>query len=344
MKTRYFFTIIPVLLYLNNIGFAQSNDMIISKLTAINTASYTDVVFVGLKDTALVSTFSGRIAVRIKGSDKEKIIANLNDEIYSVAYNSLKKEIAASTLEKGIIILKHQTGTILKVLKLKTTWSINIFYSDNNQYLLTQDQKGNRYIWDATKQYQEIILPTKVPQGRIIKMDSLGLMTIASPKKITIWDFKREVVVKETEVELVRFGDMDNKGNILSIDFNQCTKYNTNSKRNEFVIKHPNWLRDISDYPNYRNSLKQSPEDFTQDGLLIMNGYSMQLTMVRFAKNKIYTASIDRSIRVWNKDTGALIQSLTGHAATVNKIKVNQSETQLVSIDLKGGIKFWDID
>lgn len=343
MKIRYFFIAIPVLLYLNNSVYAQSKDMFISKLTAINAASYTDVIFVGLKDTALVSTFSGRIAFRIKGSEKEKVIANLNDEIYSLAFNSSKHEIAASTLEKGIIILKKQTGNILKVLKLKTTWSINIFYSDNNQYLLTQDQKGNRYIWDATKQYQEIILSAKVPPGRIIKMDSEGLMTIATPKKITIWDFNKELVVKEMEVQLVRFGDMDNQGNILSVDFNQCAKFNTVSKRNEFVIKHPNWLRDISDYPNYENNLKQTPEDFTQDGLLIMNGYSMQLTMVRFAKDKIYTASIDRSIRVWNKDTGLLIKSLTGHKATVNKIRVNQAETQIVSIDLKGGIKFWDV-
>lgn len=344
MKSKYLFIVIPCMLYFTNKLYAQSKDIFISKLTAINTASYTDVIFLGSKDTALVSTFSGRIAVRIKGSEKEKVIANLNDEIYSLAYNSRKQEIAASTFEKGIIILKKQTGTILKVLKLKTTWSISIFYSDNNQYLLTHDQKGNRYIWDATNQYKEITLPANVPQGRIVKMDSLGLLTIVTPKKITLWDFKKEVVVKEMEAQLVRFGDMDNQGNILSVDFNQCSKYNTVSKKNEFVIKHPNWLRDISDYPGYQNSLKQSPNDFTSDGLLIMDGYSMQLTMVRFAGNKIFTASIDRSIRVWNKDTGTLIKTLNGHKATVNKIKVNRAETQIVSIDLKGGIKFWNVD
>lgn len=342
MKNKSIFIATLTLFYFTVKDYAQSKDMFISKLTAINTASYTDVVFVGSRDTALVSTFSGRISLIVNGASKEKVLTNLRDEIYSLAYNPKKKEIAASTLESGIIIVKQQTGAILKTLKLKTTWSVNIFYSDNCHYLLTHDQKGNRYIWDATNQYKEITLSTKVPQGRIIKLDSLGLMTIVSPKKITVWDFKKEIIVKETEVQLIRFGDMDKNGNILSVDFNVCAKYNTVSKRNEFVVKHPNWLRDIKDYPGYKSSLKQSPEDFTPDGLLIMNGYSMQLTMVRFAKNKIYTASIDRSIRVWDKESGNMIASLTGHKATVNKIKVNASETQLVSIDLKGGIKFWD--
>ncbi len=343
MKSKTHYLLVILIMHFSFGLNAQLNNVFIKKLTSINPTSYTDVVYIGAKDTALVSTFSGRIAVRINGVSQERVIANLNDEIYSLAYNSKKNEIAASTLESGIIIVKQKTGAILKTLKLKSTWSINILYSDNFQYLFTQDQKGNRYLWDATKKYQEIVLSNKVPQGRIVKMDSLELMTIVTPKKITVWDFRKEVIVKETEVQLIRFGDMDNQGNILSVDFNECAKYSTVSKRNEFVVKHPNWLRDIRDYPNYQNSLKQSPEDFNQDGLLVMNGYSMQLTMVRFAKNKVYTASIDRSIRVWNKETGNLLHSLTGHKATVNKIKVNTDQSQLVSIDLKGGIKFWDI-
>jgi WD40 repeat protein len=209
--------------------------------------------------------------------------------------------------------------------------------------LITQDQKGNRYIWDATNNYGEIIVSSKVPPGRIVKMDSNGYATIVSQNKIIIWDIKNEVLVKETDAELARFGDIDNLGNILSLDFNECSKYNTVEKKIDFILKHPNWLREIKDYPDYQNLKKQSPGLFTEDGLLIMDGYHMQLTMARFARNRIYTASIDRTIRVWDKDSGTLIRSLTGHKATVNKIKLNTSETQLVSVDLKGGIKFWDI-
>jgi WD40 repeat protein len=84
-------------------------------------------------------------------------------------------------------------------------------------------------------------------------------------------------------------------------------------------------------------------------GFEVKNGYfedthfQMALTSAKFAKDNIYTSSIDRSIRIWNRKTGQLIDSLTGHKGTVNKIKVSEDENQLVSIDLKGGIKFWDV-
>jgi len=323
---------------------SQPKGMLISKLTAINSTSYTDVVFSGIKDTALVSTYSGRIAMRLNGVPKEKIIANVHDEVYSLAYHPHRKEIVASTLENGILIMKFETGAILKELKLKTTWSINVFFSDNYQYLITHDLKGNRYIWDAGNNYKEITIPNSVPQGRIVKMDNEGLMTIVTNAKMYVWDFYNEKLITSKEVQLVRFGDLDKDGNLLSVDFNECAKHNAQLKKNEFVVRHPNRLRDIRDYPNYQRSLQQSPEDFTKDGLLIENGVSMQLTMVRFAKNYIYTASIDRSIRQWNKETGVLLSSLTGHQATVNKIRVNAAETQMVSIDLKGAIRFWEIN
>lgn len=343
MINRYF-TLSLIVLFLQVHLKAQYSDMFVTKLTAVNRTSYTDVAYVGLKDTVLVSTFSGRISVRIKDLAKEKVIANLNDEIYSLAYNPTKREIAASTLENGIIIINKQNGQVVKKLPLRTTWSINIFYSDNYDYLLTHDQKGNRYIWAVKDNYGQIKLSSKMPAGRMIKMDSLGTLTIVTQNKLILWDFKRDSLIKETTVQITRFGDMDYQGNILSIDFNECSKYNSNLQKTEFVVKHPNWLRDIKDYPNYEKSLKESPQDFTPEGLLVMNGYSMQITAARFAKNRIYSASIDRSIRVWDKENGRLLNSLTGHKATVNKIKINSSETQMVSTDLKGGIKFWDIN
>jgi WD40 repeat protein len=70
----------------------------------------------------------------------------------------------------------------------------------------------------------------------------------------------------------------------------------------------------------------------------------MNLTTAKFAKNKIFTASIDRSIRIWDKKTGVLLKSLTDHKGTVNKLKVSKDESQLVSTDLKGGIQFLNLE
>jgi WD40 repeat protein len=306
----------------------NSQNIFIPKLTNINPLSYTDVVFMGIKDTVLVSTFSGRISKRINGNPKEIAISKIADEVYSLAYHPKRKEIAAATLENGILLINEKNGKIIKKLPLKTTWSIAVFFSDNFNYLVTQDQKKNQYVWDATKNYQELILPPDFPKGTIVKVDKQNMATIVTSNKVIYWNMNNSTIQKEISVDLNKFTDMDSEGNFLSLNYNECTKYNSNTQQPEFKVKHPNWIT----------------HDIEDESKVYEDNYSMNLTTAKFAKNKIFTASIDRSIRVWDKKTGVLLKSLTDHKATVNKLKVSKDESQLVSIDLKGGIQFLNLE
>lgn len=305
-----------------------SQNIFIPKLTNINPVSYTDVVFTGIKDTVLVSTFNGRIAKRINGNPKEIVIAKIDDEIYSLAYHPQRKEIAAATLDNGILLINGKNGKIIKKLTLRTTWSIAVFFSDNFNYLITQDQKKNQYVWDATKNYQELVLPADFPKGTIVKIDTQNIVTIVTANKVVYWNLNNNTVQKEIVVDLKKFSDMDNEGNFLSLNYNECTKYNSNTHQPEFKLKHPNWIT----------------HDIEDESKVYEDDYSMNLTTAKFAKDKIFTASIDRSIRVWDKKTGTLLKSLTDHKGTVNKLKVSKDESQLVSTDLKGGIQFLNLD
>lgn len=306
----------------------NTQTIFIPKLTNINPVSYTAVTYAGSKDTAFVATFSGRISKRINGNPKETIVARIMDEIYSLAYNPKRKEIVASTLENGLLIINEKNGKIIKKLSLKTTWSVAVFYSDNLNYLITQDQKGNQYIWDVTKNYQEYTFADGFPKGMIVKIDKQNTATIINSNSIFYWDMNNDKLQKEIDVKINKFADMDGKGNFLSLNYNECTKYNSNTHKPEFKMKHPNWIT----------------HDIENENKVYEDPYSMTLTMAKFANNEIYTASIDRSIRVWNKETGELLKTLTYHKATVNELKVSKDESQIVSVDLKGGIKFWDIE
>jgi len=308
--------------------FCRSQNIFIPKLTNINPVSYTDVVYTGIKDTVLVSTFSGRISKRINGNPKEIVVAKIDDEIYSLAYHPQRKEIAAATLENDILIINEKNGKTIKKLPLKTTWSIAVFFSDNFNYLVTQDQKKNQYVWDATKNYQELILPSDFLKGNIVKIDKQNVAIIVTSNKVIYWNMSNNTVQKEIVVDLKKFTDMDNEGNFLSLNYNECTKYNSNTHQSEFKLKHPNWIT----------------HDIEDESKVYEDNYSMNLTTAKFAKNKIFTASIDRSIRIWDKKTGALLKSLTDHKGTVNKLKVSKDESQLVSTDLKGGIQFLNLE
>ncbi|MGH2666500.1 WD40 repeat domain-containing protein [Flavobacterium sp.] len=320
--------ILPAFLLLFALLGCKSSTIFIPKMTNINPVSYTDVIYAGVKDTVFVSTFNGRISKRIKGNPKEIAVAKITDEIYSLAYHPKQKEIAAATLESGILLVDENNGKIIKSLSLKTTWSIAVFYSDDFHYLFTQDQKGNQYVWDVNQNYKELSLPVNLPKGTIVKINGQNIATIVSPAKVTYWNLNENTLLKEIVVDLKKFADMDKEGNYLSLNYNECTKYNSNTHTSEFKVKHPNWIT----------------HDIEDQSKVYEDNYSMNLTTARFAGNKIFTASIDRSIRVWDKKTGVLLKTLSDHKATVNKLKVSKDEKQLVSVDLKGGIQFWDLE
>lgn len=321
-------SITAFLLIISINSLAQHSSMYINKFTNINPVSYTDVLFIGNKDTVLVSSFSGRIVRIINGSNKEKVLAKIDDEIYALAYNKNAKEIIASTLENGILIINERNGKIIKKIPILSSWANTLVCSENFKYLITYDQKGKRYIFDIANNYQNINFDTTMPPGKIIKIDKDNIATIVTSKKVTEWNLTEKKVVKEWNVELEKFGDMDNNGNFLSLNFNVCIKYDANNNIASFKIMHPNWPL-------------ANPENNTE---FFEIPYQMQLNAAKFAKNFIYTASIDRSIRVWDKNTGNLITTLKGHKGSISKLKVTNNETQIVSIDLKGVIKFWDVN
>lgn len=320
---------------------AQKSDLFIPKMTAVNPVSYTDVVFIAKKDTVLVSTYSGRISKIIKGVQKEMVISQLGDEIYFLSYNPVKKHIAASTLENGIVIVNEKSGKTVLKLPLIQTWSLRIGYSSDSKLLFANDQRGNKFIWDVNTNYSPVILPETIPGGLIYSIEK-NIITLISAKVITKYDFETHTTIQEIPISVSRITDIDDSNNILSVDFNVCKLHNTKDNKELFTFKHPSWLRPVESIGG---------EDAARtNGLVVKNGYfedpnyQMALTSAKFGRNKIFTSGIDRSIRIWDKNTGQLLNSLTGHKATVNKIKVSMDNSQLVSIDLKGGIKFWSID
>lgn len=82
---------------------------------------------------------------------------------------------------------------------------------------------------------------------------------------------------------------MDGEGNFLSLNYNEYTKYNSNTHKSEFKVKHPNWI----------------------------------------------TLDVDNESKVYEDPYSMTLK---------NKIRVSAAENQLVSIDLKGGIQFWNLE
>ena len=339
MRNSLKYVLFFVVFYFSTISIAQENEIVISKLTALNPVSYIDVTFLSDRDTVLVCTLSGRLAQRIKGDANEQHNAVLDDEIYVLVYNKERKQIAASTLENGIVIVHRETGRIEQKLSLIETWALRINYSSDNKYFFANDQRGNRFLWDVNLGYKRISLPDNFPKGSIIAIDNT-ICTVISTTEIVRWDLSKQQAIEVTKTNLSKFGDMDAHGNIINLRFNEGELLQKGTTNPIYKVKHPSWLRTLASIGGEEGAKRYGIKG--HNGYFEDINFQMALTDAKFAGDKIYTSSIDRSLRVWDKKTGTLLESLTGHTATVNRLKVNVSGTQVVSIDLKGGLFFWE--
>ncbi|NAS30738.1 hypothetical protein GTQ40_07125 [Flavobacteriaceae bacterium R38] len=300
-----------------------------NQFTAINPLSYTSVVFNATSDTVLVSTYSGRISQVIKNRDQEELIINLNDEIYGLEYAKKQHVVMATTLKSGVIVIDLKTRKIKKELNVKNdAWINSVHLSENEEYLTGLDIKGNSYIWDINNDYELLDFSEELPKNYIRLADNNGNLYYQNHLgKYIQWDPKKKKIIKELMVN-GRLVDLDDKGNLAFLNFNEFGIYNTkvnNTAILKFKEKHP---YTIYIYPN---------------GDTVHNSHHLKLTDLRFSDNKVFTAGLDKTIRIWDKQNGNLVDEWYSHNATISDLDISSNKKQLVSVDLKGGIKFWEL-
>ena len=291
------------------------------KLVGINPISYTDVAYISDIDTVIVSTYSGRIAKRINGNDQEEMIAKLNDEIYSLAFSKQRNEIIASTLSSGIVVLDPETGVIKKTLTTGTSWINKIELSDNGKFLMGYNWQKQNFVWHVLNDYKPMVYPDGFPQSsvRFGKGDDLYH---SGENKLVIWNPETDKVTVE-KLDNGKLFDIDLNGNVVLLNHDEFTIMAIKDTVASFTKKHPDW-----------------PYYYAAYDTIIRIPLSMQLTTACIAKQTVCTGGIDRSVRLWDITTGELKDELLEHRATISSIKSTEDQSQIVSVDLKGGIFF----
>jgi len=298
-----------------------------TSLTEINPLSYTDVIYKSERDTVLVSTFDGRIfeIIKNKNSNIKSLIIDINDEVYSLAYNHAKNLIYASTLNNGIVIINENKAQIEKTLTIDKNWLTSISYNQPNKILFASGYADKPYLWNVDDNYTLISTPDKFNSMQPSAISDDGVVFFDGNGVVGLWSIKDNSIIKISKLS-GRISGVYSATRVLAISDKNLILKNINTDSVLFERKHPDW-------PIYVSS-----RDTT-----IKVPVSLALTDAVSTKNHIYSSSIDKSIRKWNVENGELIEDLLGHKATISSLSLSKDETQLVSVDLKGGIKFWNL-
>ncbi|SDF52523.1 WD40 repeat domain-containing protein [Cellulophaga baltica] len=293
--------------------------------TTINPLSYTDVTYTSSRDTVLVSTFNGRIAERINGQEKEKLWLNLADEIYSITYDSNSHILYASTLNSGVAVIDVKKKRVIHYLNLEGSWIPNLKLSLDGKLLVGRSSDRKNHIWDLKNHYKPIALPDSLSNYSVTEISKSGSILLKGNGSYIFWNPLKLAIEREVKVK-GNLAAMDASNNMLLFNDTHFQYYNAITDSLSPKKQHQDW-------PYY---IKEQNE-------IIRIPLQLGLTVGQLSEHYIFTAGIDRSIRKWHKLNGEHIEDILKHKATVSAMAISPNASQLVSVDLKGGIVFYEM-
>ena len=79
-------------------------------------------------------------------------------------------------------------------------------------------------------------------------------------------------------------------------------------------------------------------------GHITLKGHTDQITSVTFSPDgkRLASASLDRTLKVWDAENGKEIRALNGHTNRVESVPFSPDGTRLASASFDGKGKVWD--
>ena len=82
--------------------------------------------------------------------------------------------------------------------------------------------------------------------------------------------------------------------------------------------------------------------DGDSDCLRRISGHEAAILSISVLGEKVFSSSGDKTIRVWDLNTGENISIIRGHTAAINEIKLSPDERWVVSASDDGSLRIWD--
>ena len=291
-----------------------------------NSYSIQDVVYTGEKDSVLYAKQNGQIFHLVKDQEPS-LVFDLNEEVHFLAYNEADKKIYVSTYQSGIAVIDERTKKLSRRLPV-SEWSHSILYHEKTGTLFNVGTDLEIAFWNVKKGYeneklnisQQMVTAGDFQGGRVVFAGLRGNVILYNPETKEVVD-KGRVQVGVNDESAVHDGKM-----MWSRNTSKAYLIDIGSMQVVGEVQHPNW------------PIK------TDDTSYVEVPVSLDITGVALSEDRAYTASSDRSIRVWSLPDLELLETLKGHHGIISTIKLNRRHDQLVSVSLRGEIKFWDLN
>lgn len=249
---------------------------------------------------------TGKPVIEFAGHQKAVISFSLSPD---------EKKIASGGGEGDVIIWEKKSGAVVKVLKGHSSPIFDIRWSPDQTKLASTSWDGQVLVWDVKtgKAISRIYWQNTSAYAATFTADGLYLIVARLDQKLELYEVATGQLVKNF------IGHTENVNDIILGD-----------KPEEFIT-----------LSNDGNAILWN----IYDGM-IRRRYQHPVGAIRagiIQKDKLFTAGDDRNIYIWNRGKGELLKKLEGHQAGVSSLNINEETSLLISGDLDGVTKFWDL-
>lgn len=297
-------------------------------LVKINPVGYSDVEFIAPLDTVITSTIDGRIFVEINGNKKKQLLTKIDDEIYDVIFSKIHNYIFAATFQSGILVINKTTGKVVKQLPTPESWCTSLDLNADETVLAAGCVYGDVYFWDINNDFKQSRLSTRSP-AFAIKFYNNDQHIVVAGYDISLWNIAQQKLIKKLKPHstIIKGIDVDWPNKILvSCSYDKTALLiNLDNYSIKHKITHPNF-------------------PFEVHGKTVDVPIQLALTSCRILNDKLITAGADRTLRIWDIETGELINTYTGHSGSISNIDISPNHKQIASVSLRGELRFWDLE
>jgi WD40 repeat protein len=234
--------------------------------------------------------------------------------VESVAFSSDNSKIASSSRDRTLKIWDASTGQCILTLDSPSQSTVkNLIFNQHGNKLFGYSNK-QILIWDLETGTSYILVESQSRICSLISSEANFLVFGCEDGGVYIWDFNTEEFINQFSTS---------SGVVLSVrvtDDNQILACSIKDK--------------IVNVWNLNNS--ESIQIQSQS-------YNISLIDINFNGQYIATGSGEKTIKIWDIDTGLYLQSLSGHLSEINAITFSSTNQILATASVDRTVKIWDI-